>query len=109
MTIWKGDPWIALGPEGRYEVTIRGKWLMDGALTLTDAADQLRRFADFLVEKESEGWQLTDDGVADDYGHVEASEELTEKLMAEEAARKGTTYEAIDAKRQALADEGGEA
>ena len=49
------------------EIVIRAKWTMDGAQTLTQAADQLRRFADSLDEMEQQGYQL-DGPVSDDYG-----------------------------------------
>lgn len=48
------------------EATLRGRWLMDGATTLTEAAQKLRAFADALVWLEEHGWEL-DCPVEDDY------------------------------------------
>lgn len=53
-----------------HEETIRSKWLMDGATTLSGAADKLRKAADDLVALETDGWQLIEP-IADDYGHIE--------------------------------------
>jgi hypothetical protein len=50
--------------------TIRAKWTMDGAATLSEAARMLRDFADHLEELEREGWQLIEP-VSDDYGDIE--------------------------------------
>jgi len=44
---------------GRLE-TICGKWVMDEARTLSEAADELRDFADWLVALEIDGWQLVE-------------------------------------------------
>ncbi len=42
---------------GRLEV-VCGKWVIDDARTLSEAAAELRDFADWLVELELDGWQL---------------------------------------------------
>lgn len=34
------------------------KWVCDGATTLSEAASQLREYADYLLELEQDGWQL---------------------------------------------------
>jgi len=49
---------------------IRAKWKMDGANTLSEAAQMLRDEATRLEELEEEGWQLTGP-VSDDYGYLE--------------------------------------
>jgi hypothetical protein len=49
--------------------TVRAKWSMDGAMTLTEAAQKLRAFADDLLAMEADGWQLTE-RVNDDYGFI---------------------------------------
>lgn len=51
---------------------IRAKWVMDNANTLSEAAAQLRAYADELVELEKQGWQL-DGPVYDDYGMISRS------------------------------------
>jgi uncharacterized protein (UPF0335 family) len=43
---------------------------MDGAATLSEAAEKLRSFADYVESLEPEGWQLTEP-VTDDYGEIE--------------------------------------
>jgi hypothetical protein len=48
---------------------IRAKWTMDGAKTLSEAAEKLRAFAKELEELEGEGWQLEQE-VSDDYGFI---------------------------------------
>jgi len=50
-------------------VTIRGKWAMDGARTLTDAAQKLRDYAHELEHMRSSGLELSAP-VEDDYGIV---------------------------------------
>ena len=50
--------------------TIRAKWIMDGATTLSEAASKLEAFAKELRKLESQDWQLTQP-VQDDYGFVE--------------------------------------
>jgi predicted RNA-binding protein with EMAP domain len=49
--------------------TIRAKGIIDGAVTLTDAAEELRYFADYLVKLERGGIQLTSP-IEDDYGFI---------------------------------------
>lgn len=49
--------------------TIRAKWSMDVAATLTEAAELLRGHADYLLAMERDGWQLTEP-VRDDYGFI---------------------------------------
>jgi hypothetical protein len=51
------------------EEIIRAKWQMDGATTLSEAAEKLRAFADELIQMEKDGWQLTQP-VEDDYGII---------------------------------------
>ena len=48
------------------EQMIRGKWTMDGANTLSEAAEKLRSFADDLDKLADEGWQLRG-GIYDDW------------------------------------------
>ncbi len=48
---------------------IRAKWLMDGAVTLPEAATRLREFADELDRLHSAGWELRQP-VEDDYGYL---------------------------------------
>ena len=48
---------------------IRAKWVMDGAKTLTEAAEQLRGFAEHLETAAAAGWELNDP-VEDDYGFL---------------------------------------
>ena len=46
---------------------IHFKWVADGASTLSEAADMLRKYADWLVEQERGGWRLyhdINDGIA---------------------------------------------
>jgi len=50
-----------------YTAIIRGKWLMDGAKTLSAAAAKLEEFANFLRDMEAAGLQL-DGEIEDDYG-----------------------------------------
>ena len=52
---------------------IRGKWLMDDAETLTEAAKMLREYANELLELEKEDWQFLDP-VHDDYGYIAKAE-----------------------------------
>lgn len=49
--------------------SIRAKWAMDGATTLSEAAGKLRELAHQLELLEQEGWQLTGP-VEDDYGFI---------------------------------------
>ncbi len=62
---------------------IRAKWIMDGAETLSEAADKLRSFADYLEELEKVGIQLIEKVEADygfidgpGVGHLDEDEEL---------------------------------
>lgn len=48
---------------------IRAKWVMDGATTLSEAAEKLEAFATTLRQIEKDGWQLTGP-VEDDYGFI---------------------------------------
>jgi hypothetical protein len=57
---------------------VRAKWTMDGASTVSEAADRLRREADYLLELERDGWQLIQP-VEDDYGHI-ANSDPTKRL-----------------------------
>ena len=50
-------------------LTIRGRWAMDGARTLTDAAQKLRDYAHELEHMRSSGLELSAP-VEDDYGIV---------------------------------------
>jgi hypothetical protein len=50
-------------------LTIRGKWAMDGARTLTDAAQKLRDYAHELEHMRSSGLELSAP-IEDDYGVV---------------------------------------
>lgn len=49
--------------------TIRAKWLLDGAVTLADAAERLEAFAAYLRNAHEAGWTLTEP-IADDYGFL---------------------------------------
>ena len=55
--------------EGINDVTIRAKWIMDGANTLEEAAVKLEQYATYLRSLKADGWELRD-GVGDDYGHI---------------------------------------
>lgn len=55
-------------PDEPHEI-IRGKWLMDGATTLRDAAAQLESFAGVLRTMDALGYRL-DGEIDDDYGFV---------------------------------------
>lgn len=48
---------------------IRGKWLMDDAATLEEAADRLESYARWLRDLHAAGWTLTEP-VRDDYGFL---------------------------------------
>lgn len=50
-------------------LTIRGKWSMDGARTLTEAAERLRDYAHQLEHMRGSGLELTGT-IEDDYGVV---------------------------------------
>lgn len=49
------------------EPIIRAKWLMDGAVTLPEAAAKLREFADELDRLARDGWTL-EQPIDEDYG-----------------------------------------
>ena len=66
---------------GRLE-TICGKWVMDEARTLSEAAEELRDFADWLVELEIDGWQLAEPV---DGGHAHLVNRDAEKRIRETA------------------------
>ena len=51
------------------ERTIRAKLTIDGAKTLSEAAQMLKDYADWLLEQERKGWQLVSE-VEDDYGTI---------------------------------------
>jgi hypothetical protein len=51
------------------EKIVRGKWLMDGASTLSEAAKKLREEAGRLEEMERIGWQLREP-ITEDYGFM---------------------------------------
>lgn len=55
------------------EEIIRAKWSMDGATTLTEAASQLRSYAEALERLAADGWELTRP-VEDDYGFIKQKE-----------------------------------
>lgn len=57
--------WEILGRVG--ENTIKGKWCMDGAATLNEAAEKLRAYADDLDQMKEDGYEL-DGGIGDDWG-----------------------------------------
>jgi hypothetical protein len=48
---------------------IRAKWILDGAVTLAEAAQKARDFADHLQGLHDQGYILRDP-VADDYGWI---------------------------------------
>lgn len=48
---------------------LRGKWVMDGATTLAEAAAKLRERADELDRLAGEGWVL-DGPIGDDWGFL---------------------------------------
>jgi hypothetical protein len=50
-------------------LTIRGKWSMDGATTLTEAAEKLRDYAHELEHLRASGLELAEP-IADDYGLI---------------------------------------
>jgi hypothetical protein len=59
---WRGED---DGDDG--DEIIRAKWILDGAETLTECADQARSFAEWLDTLHREGYVLNGP-VADDYG-----------------------------------------
>jgi len=54
-------------PDEDSDGIIRAKWVMDDALTFSEAAAMLRAYADELVTLEQDGYQLICP-VGDDYG-----------------------------------------
>ena len=52
------------------EDVVRAKWLMDGAKTLSEAANKLEQEAKRLRELERDGWELSEE-IDDDYGSIE--------------------------------------
>lgn len=51
------------------ESTVRAKWTIDGAETLSEAAEQLESKADWLREIQEDGWRLREE-IYDDYGFI---------------------------------------
>lgn len=65
--------------ETQYEMLVRAKWSIDGAKTLSEAADKLEALAKELREMEADGLQL-DGEIQDDYGSIyTTNKELAEK------------------------------
>lgn len=62
--------------EEDFPESIRAKWSMDGATTLTEAAECLRQYADYLVGREKEGWQLIEP-IDDDWGFIQQTVDET--------------------------------
>ena len=58
------------------EILIRAKWLIDGAASLEDAAAKAEKFAAYLRELASEGYELTQP-VEDDYGFARKAGDST--------------------------------
>lgn len=58
--------------------SVRAKWSMDGAKTLSEAAQKLRGHAAWLQELERDGWQPIEP-VDDDWGHI-ANTDPTKRL-----------------------------
>ena len=50
--------------DGEKEGIIRANWTLDGATTLTEAANQLRELANCIDELDRKGWEL--DGPGED-------------------------------------------
>ena len=51
------------------EITIRGKGTLDSSRTLDEARNQLYKYAEYLEELASEGYELIE-SITDDYGFV---------------------------------------
>ena len=51
------------------DLSIRAKWIMDGATTLEEAAKMLRGFANYLERMGREGWLLRNP-IDDDWGFI---------------------------------------
>ena len=58
--------------EDKCEV-IRAKWTIDGANSLSEAAEMLEMFATHLRNLERNGWQLQEE-ICDDYGFIRKDE-----------------------------------
>jgi hypothetical protein len=61
------------------ETEIRSKWAMEGSTTLSEAAGQLRGFANELEEMEKQGWKLVEpieDGCGQLYKKAEKGDSL---------------------------------
>lgn len=68
----------------KYQTTIRGKWLMDGATTLDEAAERLESYAAQLREMAADGIELVDE-ITDDYGTIGTNDsELAQTYEFEE-------------------------
>jgi hypothetical protein len=63
--LYDGDDAETQDDETSY--VIRGKWILDGADTLADAAEMARAYADFLEELSAQGYELRST-IDDDYG-----------------------------------------
>ncbi len=55
--------------ENESSFVIRGKWILDGADNLEEAADMARTYADFLDELRLKGYELRG-SIEDDYGYA---------------------------------------
>lgn len=64
-------------PDFENEITIRAKWIIDGADTLDQAIAQIHRYADYLAGLKEEGWELAG-MIGDDYGHLNAPPSVTD-------------------------------
>lgn len=74
---YEGDE-IDEDEEEEFDEIIRAKWTFDGSKTLTEAAQMLRSYADYLEELEKDGWKLREE-IRDDYGFI-YNEDKTKKL-----------------------------
>jgi hypothetical protein len=61
---WDDEDW-----DDENSATVRAKWSIDDAKTLSEAAAMSRAFAEWLENLERDGWQLTGP-VEDDYGFI---------------------------------------